>query len=311
MAFARTLVAILVAAAITHSVLCGEPTAAPSIEPGHLYDRIAVVGASASDGFGVVIRWDISEANPHPVAIHLNLTTVLRHAARAGLPANEGAPRPIIHHYASGLFFASPGTVGRSEVDRALKSKPTLVIALDYLFWWVYGTVDGSGQPMADEAARLANLELGLSQLDRVLAEGTPIIIGDLPNMKDAIGKMLSAAQVPSPETLVKANERIGAWVSTRPGVRMVPLAAILASLKRGETVTLGGSQWDPAKCGAMLQGDQLHPTFCGTVALAAGIMMTASEFDPSSASPWTMDPVAIRQCALLGERTKARPVGR
>ncbi len=296
--------------------LAGEPTAPPTIEPGHLYDRIAIVGASASDGFGVIVKEEKSDTNPRPAAVHLNMTKVLRHAAEAhavgsasatgAAPATgDDAPAPIIHHYASGLFFASPGTVGRGEIDRALKSKVTLVIALDYLFWFVYGTVTADGKPMTEEAERVANLESGLAQLDRLLAEGVPVVTGTIPDVRDSIGKMLSKAQVPDPATIVAANARIAEWVAARPGVRLVPLADILVTLKTGEPVSLGGTSWDPAKWGAMLQGDQLHPTFCGTVALAAGIMMTAAEFDPSSPSPWTLDPEAIKQCAIAAEKKK------
>ena len=305
---------MLIALASLCLAFAGEPTAPPTIEPGHLYDRIAIVGASASDGFGVIVKEEKSDANPRPAAVHLNMTKVLRHAAEAhaaGAPASTTdatpSPRtPIIHHYASGLFFASPGTVGRGEIDRALKSKATLVIALDYLFWFVYGTVTADGKPMTEGAERLANLELGLAQLDRLLSEGMPVITGTIPDVRESIGKMLSKAQVPDPATIVAANARIAEWVAARPGVRLVPLADILVTLKTGEPVSLGGTSWDPAQWGAMLQGDQLHPTFCGTVALAAGIMMTAAEFDPSSPSPWALDPDAIKQCAIAAEKKKA-----
>ncbi len=302
---------MLNALAVFCLLLAGDPTAPPTIEPGHLYDRIAIVGASASDGFGVIVKEARTETNERPAAVHLNLTKVLRHAADAHEPAAAPAPStdapasPLIHHYASGYFFANPGPVGRGEIDRALKCKPTLVIALDYLFWFVYGTVDAEGNQMRDGPERLANIERGFAQLDRLLEQGTPMVIGNIPDVHEAIGKMLQKEQVPDPATIDAANTRIVAWVATRPAVKLIPLADILATLKNGEAVSLGGTSWDPAKWGAMLQGDQLHPTFCGTVALAAGIMMTAAEFDPASPNPWTLDPDAIKQCALSAERKK------
>lgn len=301
----------VIAAALHHlSVVCVlaagtvDPTTPPTIVAGHLFDRITVVGASASDGFGVSVRADQKEGEPKPPAVSMNLADVLRYGA-----VEANAPKhPVVHHYASGFFFMNPGPVGRGEIDRALKANSTLLIALDFLFWYVYGTVDASGEPFADESARLANLETGLAQLDRVLSEGVPIVVGDIPDMHDAIGKMLSKPQVPKAETLKLVNERLSKWVHDRPGVRMVPLSSILDSLKSGAEISLGGKVWDPAKLGALLQRDQLHPTYCGTVALTAGILDIAHQFDEASAKEWQLDPELIRQCAIRDSVKEAKP---
>ncbi len=299
MSTVRTTIAVVASLACVLGAFAGEPTAAPHTEKGHLYDRVAVIGASASDGFGVVVKEAPGPEGAPRAAEHLNLAKILRHAA----PKSEGAP--VIHHYASGFFFASPGTVGRGEIDRALKAHPTLVIALDYLFWWVYGTVDASGEPMRDEAARVANLESGLAQLDRVLADGIPVVVGDLPNMRDATGRVLSKAQVPTAETLATVNARIAEWVGSRPGARLFPLASLHQALKRGERIVLAGETWDPAKWGRFVQSDELHPTFAGAVAIASGIAERAREFDPESPTPWRFDPDAIRTTALQQAREK------
>ena len=283
--------------------IAGEPTATPTVPPGHLYDRVAVIGASASDGFGVIVKDEPAPTDGRAATVQLGLAKILRLAAAKA--AAKAAAAPIVHDYASGYFFANPGHVGRGEIDRALKRDPTLVIALDYLFWWVFGTVDAAGEQMSDEDARLKNLEAGLAQLDRLLAAGTPIVVGDLPDMADAIGKMLSKAQVPKPETLAKANARIAEWSAVRSGARHFPLAQIHAALKRGEMISLGGTSWETARWGEFLQRDQLHPTFVGTVALAAGLAERARDFDPASASPWQFDPDAIRTAALTRETAK------
>lgn len=281
-----------------------DPTTPPTIVAGHLFDRITVVGASASDGFGVSVRADQKEGEPKPPAVSMNLADVLRYGAtEASTPKH-----PVIHHYASGFFFMNPGPVGRGEIDRALKANSTLLVALDFLFWYVYGTVDASGEPFADENARVANLEVGLAQLDRVLCEGVPIVVGDIPDMHDAIGKMLSKPQVPKAETLKLVNERLSKWVHDRPGVRMIPLASILDSLKSGAEISLGGKVWDPTKLGALLQKDQLHPTYCGTVALTAGILDIAHQFDQASAKEWQLDPELIRQCVIRDSVKVAKP---
>ncbi len=288
----------------TFVVLCAElaraadPTSIAVVTPGHLYDRIAVVGASVSDGFGVFVApapstagaGAASPSSPAGVPTKVDLSDALR----AAVPTSPG---PIVHHYASGFFFSNPGPVGTSEIDRALAVKPTLVLALDFLFWYAYGTVGADGEVMQSQQERTTNLEVGLRQLDRVLSAGIPLIIGDIPDMSDAIGKMLSANQVPDRATLEAVNARITAWVASRPSVRLMQLRTLLASLKTGGTIEVAGRVWDPAQLGSLLQRDQLHPTFPGTLILAAGLIDLARTYDTSSPPPFAfeVEPVATR----------------
>ncbi|MSR44936.1 MAG: hypothetical protein EXS15_06230 [Phycisphaerales bacterium] len=268
------------------------------VVPGHLYDRIAVIGASVSDGFGVVVQNQTAHTDASatpPEERRMNLSDVL-------CSASSVTPAPIVHHYASELFFANPGLVGKSEIDRALAIKPTLVLALDYLFWYLYGTVTVAGEPMQSEAERLANFEVGLAQLDRVLTTHVPIVIADIPNMSDAIGKMLYESQVPSGSTIAKANARLTEWVRTRPAVKMMALTTVLAALKSGGVIEIAGRTWIPADCGPLIQKDQLHPTFAGTVVLAAGLIDLVRASDSSMPPPFAFEIDAIRTRALAGE---------
>ena len=277
----------------------------PAIPPapivaGHLYDRIAVVGASASDGFGVSVRADAPPADStakKPIPIRMNLSDVLRYAATS--------QRVIMHHYSSGFFFANPGPTGQGEIYRALKIKPTLVLGLDFLFWYVYGTVTAEGKPMTTGADRFSNLELGLEQLDRIVSAGIPLVIADIADMHDAIGKMLSENQVPDVQTIGNANTRIMEWVKARPLVKIMPLAQILETLKKGGSIDLAGKSWNPAELGALLQDDQLHPTFAGTVVIAAGLIDLAKSNDPSTPPPFDFDPKLIRERVLEKAATK------
>jgi len=282
----------------TQSVSAATPPA--PIVAGHLYDRIAVVGASASDGFGVSVRADAPPADStakKPIPIRMNLSDVLRYAATS--------QRVIMHHYSSGFFFANPGPTGRGEIYRALKIKPTLVLGLDFLFWYVYGTVTAEGKPMATGADRLSNLELGLEQLDRIVNAGIPLVIADIADMHDAIGKMLSENQVPDVQTIENANTRIMEWVKARPLVKIMPLSQILETLKKGGSIELAGKSWNPAELGALLQDDQLHPTFAGTVVIAAGLIDLAKTNDPSTPPPFDFDPKLIRERVLEKAATK------
>ena len=304
----------------TQSVSAATPPATPPapIVAGHLYDRIAVVGASASDGFGVSVRADAPpvdltapvdpNAKPNvakkPTLVQLNLSDVLRYAAKTTTDGTT-SQRVIMHHYSSGFFFTNPGPIGQGEIYRALKIKPTLVLGLDFLFWYVYGTVTAEGKPMTTGADRFSNLELGLEQLDRIVNAGIPLVIADIADMHDAIGKMLSENQVPDVQTIGNANTRIMEWVKARPLVKIMPLSQILETLKKGGSIDLAGKSWNPAELGALLQDDQLHPTFAGTVVIAAGLIDLAQSNDPSTPPPFDFDPKLIRERVLEKAATK------
>ena len=51
------------------------------------------------------------------------------------------APHEPVTNLASALFFLQPEAAGRSQIDLALKLKPTLVVGVDFPFWFCYGDV--------------------------------------------------------------------------------------------------------------------------------------------------------------------------
>ena len=289
--------------------------AAATKESGHLYDRLVIIGASASDGFGVAVFEEVA-ANAQPAEstpaatkkgrrVSLNLSDVLRLAMTTNESTASDSPKRIVHHYASGFFFSNPGVVGRGEVDRALNAKPTLVLGLDFLFWYVYGTVSAEGTKMQTSEERLANLDAGLAQLDRVVAAGVPLVISDVPDMHAAIGKMLAKNQVPAVETIASANTRIAEWIATRPTARLIRLSQILGLLKAGGTVDLAGRTWTTDEFGDFLQRDQLHPTFVGTVIIAAALIDLARGNEPTLDPPYEFTPATIRARAIAQDAKK------
>lgn len=324
------------AAVPTQASLTDPATQSSPPQKRNLYERIVVIGASASDGFGVFIRPTESPEATDPTMqpegtegaesakprrappISVSLAVILRQAgarstpATADLPAPEPAPTlPTIRHFTSGFFFANPGPVSRSEVDRAIDAQPTLVLALDYLFWFAYGTVNAEGEPMRDGAQRLENLERGLQQLQRIIDAGAPIVLGDIPDMRESIGRMLSKAQVPDVETIAAANERIRAWIRDHPSTRLLPLSQVQLELRERRPVQLGGREWTSTDEVPLLQNDQLHPTFVGTVAIASALIDTARAFDSDAPAPFRFDPDEIRSRILEAKaaRPQAKPV--
>jgi hypothetical protein len=214
--------------------------------------RIAVIGASASAGWGVVVD-DGPSDEPLPIHHrHVDLAEVL--------PVVLTGASPAMSRHADISFFANPRKVGRVEMDHALATKPTLIVAVDYLFWYGYGD--------RPDAARMNMLERGLQELERF--DG-PILVGDIPDVADAADvqplALLSKRQVPRPETLLAMNKRIHEWAGEYPNVHHIPLAETIGSWRKGTPPNLNGYAWPP-EC-RIIQFDRLHPTAEGLVATA------------------------------------------
>lgn len=208
-----------------------------------IFDRVVVIGASATCGFGV--ETDI-QGPFGPTTAAADLATAVQAVLMVDRPVEKQC---------SFLFFNDPMGIGPLLMANALACEPTIVFGLDYLFWYGYGHRNVTGGRIADEADRLELLEAGLKQLELCQC---PVVVGDYPDMRAAIGLMLSEAQVPRPETLVLLNNRLREWAKDRPNVIIVPLSEIA-----GET------NGDESAARKYLQRDQLHPTAEGLILMA------------------------------------------
>lgn len=314
----RVLVSALVAlavawplASVAYAVPADTEPAAAAREGGieglnaaTLYAQVRVIGASASSGFGVVPP---SEEGSKERLRSVNLAQVADCAA-------GGASKVV--GKASSFFFSSPLETGTAQVEWVLadETRPSLVIAGDFLFWFTYGS-HGTGEGDAasdDESVRLKTLESGLALLDRLVEAQIPVVVGDVPDMSPAVGKMLSPRQMPAKATLQKANERIRAWAEGKKRVAVMPLAKLVEDLRSGKPFESGRRTWSEASDGALIQRDQLHPTFAGLVAVLAcseqaanqrflGIAMPGA---PGAPKAFEHDPSKVAGCAR--ERAKA-----
>ena len=204
-----------------------------------LSGQVAIIGASASDGF----RLSIGLAD-----------------ALSALVENERLE--FADFSASGMFLGPRGQ-GARQVDQALALEPALVIAVDFLFWFGYGLV-------GDEADRLELFEDGAAMLDSF---DCPLVIARYPDMSPAIGRMLLAGQVPDDETLTLLNQRLVEWAEERGDVVVVPLDSLLDDMRSDRPITVGDRTWPAGSTQALLQDDQLHPTLEGELVLAQLIL--------------------------------------
>lgn len=212
------------------------------------WSRIVMIGASASAGF--------IETEPFggPTTSKLRLNRYLD----AALVASHEPVR----NFSSAMFFMQPEGQGQSQSERALQSNPSLLVALDYLFWFCYG--DG-----ATDKERLQRFERGLKWLEPFRC---PLIVGDVPDASAAVERMLTPDEIPSPAALSAANRRLKEWASGRKHTVVVPLSAFMRNAMANKALTVHGHTLGEGKTRVLLQEDKLHPSGAGCAVLALAI---------------------------------------
>ena len=199
------------------------PTAAgPALDT----TRIAIVGASVSAGFGGAPFGDVFKA---------------------------AAKRSAVESVANVFLFRDPIAGSKEQIDKALAFGATTVIAIDFLFWNLYGAPDPTWREQA-----LAN---GLAELERARASGAWIVVGDIPHVVTAAEWMLPRAQIPDPPTLAAANAQIETWAK-RERVVFVPFAAWAAPLANNEQVEIAPGEQVAAR--SLVAPDGLHANALG-----------------------------------------------
>ena len=121
-------------------------------------------------------------------------------------------PHEPVQNLANSMFFIQPEAAGRYQIDQALQTRPTLVVGVDFLFWFCYG--EG-----LTEKDRLQRFEKGLKLIEAVQC---PLVVGDIPDASGASIDMLPPDQIPSAETMSAANRRLKEWAATRKNVTPV-----------------------------------------------------------------------------------------
>jgi hypothetical protein len=155
--------------------------------------------------------------------------------------------------------------LGEQQIKRALAAKPTLVVGIDFLFWFCYGKG-------FDEAGRLQHFEKGLELLEAIHC---PLVIGDLPDASAAVNGMISPDEMPGSETLAAANRRLQEWAAQHPSVLVVPLSKFMTAVMADQALATHGVVLPAGQTRPLLQDDKLHPTARGCAALALTILDT------------------------------------
>ncbi|MEZ6003575.1 MAG: hypothetical protein R3F33_05250 [Planctomycetota bacterium] len=237
------------------SLLAGSPTAQTPAPRADLLDRVVVMGASVSAGFGLCKDLEVAT----PLADLWNAALV-------------DEPRPALD-LGQNLFFLNPVFTGARLAQTAAEAQPSLVIAVDFLFW--YGM---SFRWYGEESQRLVGLELGLKELEKL---DCPLVIGDFPDVRRALhgtyevtGRpVIFRSMIPEEETRAAMNERVRAWAAERPNVVLIPLAQILEDMATGQPMVLPGGQQLVGTPEEILQQDLLHPRLPATEGLVLKVL--------------------------------------
>jgi hypothetical protein len=242
-------------------------------------------------------------------------TVVVGASASAGFTSSSplGSPDLRLNHYldatlvsahepvtnlASVAFFLQPDASGETQVARALQAQPTMIVGLDFLFWFCYGQG-------GEEGARLRHLDQGLKLLEPVHCL---LVLGDIPDASGASRQMLSASMIPSAQEIAAANRRLSEWAAARKNVIIVPLSKLMKAVATDQSFTVHGYTLPAGQTRALLQSDGLHPSASGCAMLAVAIMdalVTARPALPAKQIRW--DPAEVQRLGMAATNSPAR----
>ena len=264
--------------------------------------RIAVIGASMSDGFGVRVSTTLADGKK--ISEGVNLSELVKVACKD--------PSVVVSNYTSSMYFMNPARTAKSSATRACgdnaQEMPTCVLAVDWLFWNGYGVSNVRGEKLSSDTERMELLDNALACLEPMCAANIPIVLGDFPDMHSAIGGgMISAPMVPSVECLAALNARVAQWALTKKNVCVVSLSKLTQDLLQKKSIHAAGREWDAQTLGPLLQKDRLHPTFAGTVTvLAAALDALDTKTDNAARKGFEIDPAVLRERFVMQLKASA-----
>ncbi len=253
------------------SLLLALASATKAFADENPWQRVVVIGASASAGF--VLSEPFGGTNTDKCKLH-------RYLDAAIIP-----PHAPVKNLATSLMFMNPDALAAMQVEAATNAQPTLVVAVDFLFWFCYGDVSAN--------ERAGRFEEGLKLLERIPC---PLVVGDIPDMSSATNTgIIGVDQLPGEATRLAANKRLKEWAAAHPRVAVVPLAEFMRATRANAAIKLHNGTLPAGKSRALMQNDMLHPNPQGATILALGILdsLTARQKSfPAKNVHWDADKV-------------------
>jgi len=212
------------------------------------WQRVVLIGASVTAGFTASEPFGGSNTTCLDLARYVDAALVV--------------PHEPVQNLGNTFFFLQPQLFARQQVTRALTNNPTLIIGVDFLFWFCYG--DGS-----TDQERLQRFDQGLKILERVEC---PLIVGDIPDASAAVNGMLRSDQMPSLATISAANRQLRAWAAGRRHVVTLGVSEFMRNVMANREIKIHDYVLPRGKTRALIQDDYLHssPSGCAVLALTA-----------------------------------------
>ena len=253
-------------------------------QPSDLFSRVVVTGASVTSGYGLTTPPVKGDLGAYPIN--------MKHIMEGVITSDHDE----VQLFGDLFFFKNCRKNAKEYIKKIKAYKPTLVVGVDFLFWFGHGTPPKDCNDI--EAYRMERIHFVLELLGQL---EIPIVIGNLPNVRDAVGKMLMAKQVPTKETLKKMNERIHAWGKSHENVTVIDVYDLWDKAMQDKEIVLLKHTWPAGSQEKLLQQDMLHTTFEGTV--AASLLVA----DATNTNCVETDPKKIMITAAAKAREEAK----
>jgi len=243
--------------------------------------RPALLGASVTSGAGTAVTAGKPFAPPDThadptVAAPTCGPDCVSLDAGVAFSAVVTAPHSVPLSLGDGAVFLDPVSALQDQAQAAAAWKPSVIIAVDWLFWPVHRALPTDLAPEQRAAARLASVDAALAALDRFTC---PIVIGDVPKMTRAAGHLLCDEHDPGDDVRAEANRRLAAWAGARPNRFVLSVAALADAVNAGKPIEVAGFRYGDGEALRLLQRDGLHVTPEGlAVLMAAALDRLAAE---------------------------------
>jgi hypothetical protein len=266
---AKNLIVSTAYLAVTMMMLAAEPSATQRATTSTTGDgvrtskspwsNVLMIGASASAGFTVSEPFGGVATQKLRLNRYVDAALIESHAP--------------VSNVASAYFFLQPEVIARKQINDVLRNKPSLVLGLDFLFWFCYGDIRTNEN-------RLERFEKGLKLLEEIEC---PVVVGNIPDASAAANGMLAPSQIPSLEIIAAANRRLNEWAKGRKQIVLVDLADFMRTTMANEALTLHGKTFPKGKTRAFLQDDKLHPSSFGDALLALAMIDALQQSQPDT----------------------------
>ena len=243
--------AVAIAAFVTVAFAQKKPTPARQ--------KVVVVGASLSAGFA-----DPTSKGPDG---EVNRTYKLDVAFKKAWPRSVAR----LYNFGDMMMFSDPEARGKKQIESAKRTKPDLLLGIDFLTWFGYGGTHGRVKKNEVDPVRMKQLEKGLALLDGLKC---PIVAGEFPDMHGASTHMLPMSMIPNVATINALNKRLREWAKTRKHIFVFPLARFVQeAVSKKQIYPWGNAQQVTLPKRFLLQSDRLHATKIGTLVVVLRVV--------------------------------------